>query len=469
MTSWIAAIGRMLRAGPEQTAWAWSDRQSAYNLYDAYYGNHVYLPQSEGGQRENVNATLGNASAADLAGIYNPVAAVVDLYLQVFGGTFKGPNDDPATDTDDDIRAIGAAETVAALDRIYRWSNLTIEKQPLCRYAATDGLCGLRIVARDDPDPARRRVYIKPEHPRAIRDVAVDDRGNVTAIELEYDLTRGIGEAAETITVREVMTKAEIATYRVNNGILQPLDLAAWQAGENSGPNAAYPNALGVVPYVLLRHEYDGGIWGRNAFYRARVPIDRLNALLTHIAIQIHDHVRVTWMVAASGEAPVEFDFSGRKVLYVDTTRSGGTPPAIEALVAKLDLTGARQEAELQLSIIEDMLPELKATQGRYLSGQSGETIAQLRAPARDRLRLARSNYEDALIRASQIALSWGVLLDLWDLGAGSGTREAADRSYQSGAEDFTFNDRPILEGGAASTEGGLPTSASVSTPPASS
>lgn len=449
MSTWLQALGWQVAAGAPQTGWTWDARRAAYARWDAYVDNTIYLPQAAGGFREAINATLGNAAAADLAGLYLPFAAVTELYLHVFGGRFRAPTDDAAEDTPTDIRLSSPhAATLAALAQIVAWSNLTIERQPLCRLAATHGTVGLRIVARDDPAPARRRVYVTPDHPRTIRDVALDDRGNVTAAELEYDVTRGVGEAAETITVRETLDKAQLATSRVAHGRLVPLDLAAWRAGRDTGPNVAIPNALGVVPYVLLRHEYDGGMWGRNAFHRACAPADRLNALLTHLDVQIHDHVRATWLVAANGAAPAEFDFSGRKVLYVNIA-GGAAPPAIEALIAKLDLPGARQQAELHLSLIEDALPELKATAGKYLSGQSGETIAQLRKPAEDKLQLARTNYEDALTRSLEIALSWGVLLGCWDLGTGTGTRAAADAAYQRGFAAFTFNDRPLLRGGA--------------------
>lgn len=379
----------------------------------------------QGGQREHINATLGNASAADLAGLYNPVGAAVDLYLNVFGGAFG---------RDIQVEASNPA-MVAALDQIWKWSNMTIEKQPLCRLAAMHGTVGLRIVARPD------RVYLKVEHPRIIRDKEEDDRGNVTAIQLEYDVTTGLAEAAKTITIREELTKAEIRTYRMQGDIATPYDLQAMQDG---GPLSAYPNALGVVPYVVLRHEHIGEAWGRNAFYRARTPLDRLNALISHIHTQIHRHVRAKWLVAAGGDPPTEFDLTDMTIAYVNT-RGGSSAPVIQPMIAPLNLADAIAEARLAIELIEDLLPELKATQGKFLSGQSGETIAMLRKPAEDRILLARSNYEDALIRAQQIAASWGVLYGLWDLGTGTQSREAADSAYRSGAEDHAFVTRPVF------------------------
>ena len=440
MPNWIAAVARLLRADRAQTSWAWEDRQYAYMLYDAYVNNSIFETTSNGGQREEINRALGNAAAADLAGLYNPTAAVVDLYLHVFAGAFG-----------DEIKALPLGKAgqplISAIEQVWQWSNLTIEKQPLCRLAATHGCVGLRIVARNDLDPARRRVYIKPEHPRVIRDVELDDRGNVEAIQLEYDLTTGLAEDAQTITIREEMDKQEIRTWRMVNGQAVPFDVTTMEA---NGPNAAYENALGVVPYVLLRHEHTGETWGRNAFYRVMGPINHLNSLMTHIEIQVHKHVNGVLFVAASGAPPTTMDLSGLKVAYVDT-RNATTTPFMQWMVANLDLAGAIAQATKQQEYIEDLLPELKATQGRFLAGQSGETISELRKPAEDKVELARTNYEDALKRADQIAVSWGILLELWNVGTGTGSREAADAAYRGGFEDHKFNTRPLL-GGAGAT-----------------
>ena len=417
--NWIDAVGRMMRADPVAMQYAWSDRHLAYDLWDAYYANTVYGRVASGGQREYINADLGNASAADLAGLYNPVAAVVDLYLHVFAGAFGK-----------EITVDAAPPLAAAIDQIWQWSNLTIEKQPLCRLAAMHGTVGLRIVAHDHADKAKRRVYIKPEHPKIIRDAELDDRGNVTAIQLEYDRTSGLADNASTTRIRETITKTEVRLETVTHGIATPRE--------------AYPNALGIVPYVLLRHEHIGETWGRNAFYKVREPLDRLNALMSHVDVQIHRHVRAKWLLAAAGAAPQEFDFGDLSLVYVDTRNSTGTPMA-QPLIANLDLTGAIAQTRLQLESIEDNLPELKATQGSFLSGQSGETIAELRRPAEEKLGLARANYEDALVRAQQIAVSWGILLGLWDVGTGTGDQAAADRAYHGGYEDHAFNVRPLL------------------------
>ena len=58
---------------------------------------------------------------------------------------------------------------------------------------------------------------------------------------------------------------------------------------------------------------------------------------------------------------------------------------------------------------------------------------------------LARTNYEDALVRAQSIAVSWGILMGLWDVGTGTGA-ESAQCAYDEGYEAHRFNDRPIFD-----------------------
>lgn len=448
--SYIASLGRWLRGGQsnyQAVHWLWQERAANYALWDAYFHNTAYERTANGGYRDAINTELGNAAAADLAGLYNPVAQVVGLYASVFAGAFG-----------DEIRieptGAGGQQLIEAINQVWQWSNLTVQKQQLCRIAATHGLCGLRIVARDHEDPARKRVYIKPEHPRIIRDMRLDDRGNVIAIQLEYDLLIGLAEKAETLTIREQLEPERIQTWRMQSNTPVPFDLSAFRAaGEpvdqvgafDNGPGADVPNALGVVPYVALYHELSESEWGLNCFYKARAPIDRLNALECHTDIQVHQHVRATWLLAAAGAAPARFVFDDKTIIYVDTRQATSNPMA-QAMVANLDLQGALAFARQQLDQIEDMLPELKATAGHFLSGQSGETVAELRKPAAEKVGLARTNYEEGLVKAQKIAASWMVLLGIADLGTGTGTREAADQAYREGFEDHRFNRRPLLQ-----------------------
>lgn len=408
-------------------------RRELYDRYQEYFDNTIYNRREDGGSRDTINKSLGRLADADIAGFYNPVSEIVDLYQHVFGGEF-GKTITVETDNPKLITpaSVGGRLVPSPIERIWKWSNIDQQKQILCRTAALTGNCGLRIVVEDDPDITRRRVYIKPEHPRIIRDLDTDARGNITQILFRYDEITGIGDAQKAVTIEELQTKAVFTRWYVQNGM------------RDQTPFEDYVNDLGVVPYVLLAHQPTGGDWGQNAFYRSIVQIDRLNKLVAHINTQIEDHVRVNWFMAISGKAPQKIELDGTNVIYVDTTTSNGTP-LMTPMVAPLSLADAIEEARDLYGQIVEKQPELKAILGQFLSNQSGETVKELRKPAEDKLGLARSNYEDAVNRAEDIGLSLGVLHGMWDIGTGMGTVDAAERAYHDGYEAHRYNTRPLL------------------------
>jgi hypothetical protein len=83
----------------------------------------------------------------------------------------------------------------------------------------------------------------------------------------------------------------------------------------------------------------------------------------------------------------------------------------------------------------------------RLLSGISGETLAQILKPTETAVLRARAMYEDSLVRALQLGLSYGVLYSMWNLGTGMGTPDAAERAYDDGQgpEAFAFEEREAL------------------------
>src|SRR5438128_795462 len=151
MSWWLNYLGKLVTTAPaSESRWEWQERAARYAIWRAYYDNTVYATPQNGGYREYINADLGNARAADLYGAYNPVSNTVDLYQHVFAGSFG-----------EDITIADAPALKEPLERVWKWSNLNIEKKLICENAALFGCVGLRIVVRDHDDPRKKRVYIK--------------------------------------------------------------------------------------------------------------------------------------------------------------------------------------------------------------------------------------------------------------------------------------------------------------------
>jgi hypothetical protein len=408
-------------------------RTDRYAMNRAMLKNTAYRLEASGGFRETILKETFNLDSADdtpLVGAYNPVRTIVDAYQNVFRGTF---GQDIKIDEKVDERDVNPKLTDPKdnpLRNLWKWSLLDTHKSILQEWAANFGTVGLRIVARDNTDPAQRRVSIQLDHPSVIKDFNEDDRGNVTEIELEYQVMSGnIGEKREPVTVHEVLTKERFIKTVDDKNVLD--------ADQQK-------NALGVCPYVLLRHRDDGNEFGRWAYDGSEEIIHWLNWIITNQGESVRAHAWPEWFAAAGGPKPTEFPIGRRKVAYVQQEKDTPTP-IFEPLVPALDQGGALAFWSELITRLHDRQPELVLSSTKVLSGQSGETIAKLQIAGEAAILRARAQYEDALKRALQIGLSQGVLLSLWDIGTGMGSVEQADNAFRTGLEDFAFAERPAL------------------------
>lgn len=435
-----------------------ANRRRVYALNQMYYDNTVYNRLRDKGAIEYVNETLGDLKADDLTGAFNPVERAVELYANnLFNRRFDALIDS-VVNRGITRRERPVNETILdPLSQIAEWSNLDIELTDFGRLTALQGTTGIRVVARVGANYPNdlledRRVYIQFEHPSMIAGVVQDDRGNVTQalteqvrVEGNLDIENVIGAdlGVRSYTYRTLLTKSEFRVTRDN----QPYDdIAKSQTGTYA---QRLPNILQVTPYVLARHRKLGGVWGAWCHFGKEPMINKCNALAAHIDRQIGRHVNVTTVVAAKGEPPKEYDFSGRRLVHIKLTE-GATPPAFTQLVSNLSLADAITKLKTNLGELRDALPELHAVDGDFLSGQSGETVAQLRLPASQRILAVRKLQYDSLKRALKIALSWGVLLGVFrvkmlDKTPVLPTRESCDLAFRSGAFDFEFVDTEAL------------------------
>jgi hypothetical protein len=428
------------------------DRRQVYTLLEAYYHNTIYNREIYRGSLDYVNRELGEAAAKDLAGIFNPIERGTEIYAQnVFAGNFGdeivisdfvGPKNRP--------RKVNE-KIIEPLEQIWDWSNFNSgEKERFPRLGALLGTVGIRVVARVGPefprdDPKRRVVYIQFEHPSIIEDYVKNQQQEVTQIltihhELEGNIDIGDAQTNREVNVyKTLMTEAQFRTLKND----QPYDEVVDQI---DGEFASTPNTLGKVPYVLTFHRKLEGAWGAWWFIGSENPIDRLNSLVAHINRQIIRHVKVKWVVTSKGNPPREYNFSDTSVLFIKLSpESNGNDTQIKPLVADLSLADSISEAKFMLGELRDRMPELKATDGDFLSNTTGQTVAQLRIPAIDRLRVARANYESGLIKAQKLALAYGILLGIWDLGTGNNGIQSVQEAIDQRLLDHKFADRDYL------------------------
>lgn len=420
------------KLGEDQSA-----RQHQYAFNEAMLRNRVYRTTQYGGFRDQIfRETFGIECTTDLRliGAYNAARQIVDAYQNCLRGTlgvgeFRVDETVNNRPTNPALLDEEGKEDASPIVQLWKWSNLDTAKALLQETAANLGTVGLRCVATNDNDENKRRVSIQVDHPGVIFDFDEDDRGNVTAIELQYKATTGpIGEREE-VEVREVLDKDRFVKEINGDNVLEPDQTV---------------NELGVCPYVILRHRDEGKGFGRWAYDGSEDVIHWINLLMVNQGESVMEHAWPQWFAAAGGPKPESFKLGRRKVAYVKM--DADTPaPIFQPLVAPLDQNGTREYWQALIEYLHGRQPELILSSIKALSGQSGETIAKLQIAAEAAIKRARAQYEHALTRILQIGLSEGVRMGLWDLGTGTGDAEAAERAYREGKEDFAFADRPAL------------------------
>jgi hypothetical protein len=413
-------------------------RNAMYKLWWAYFDNTIYNAAEDGGYRDIVNMYLGSAKIGNLAPLFNPVERAVRAYEYVFDGSF-GEEITLAEEIDGEPVN---PKIIEPINQIWKWSNINSWKNELLLRTACLGTSGLRIVYRENK--GEKKIFLIPEHPSIIKFVERDERENITQIVLEYEKVEG--DYYDQDNPRMLHRYVE---YMSREKFWMTRDGSWWnfltQKTVDTKEEATIKNRLGIVPYVLVTQTKIGSDFGVPCFYGKERMIDHLNALTAHINQQIRRHVTATWLIEGGGPKPKKIPMGDQFIWYVQKDANVGSQVSATDLVSKMDLGKAIQQQQELLAELTNAIPEMKATDGAFLSHQSGGTVAQLRLPAEQRILGARTNIEAAFVKAQQIALSLGILYKMWDLGEGWGSREIADKTYALGLENHKFINRSAL------------------------
>ncbi len=406
---------------PRPFDWEWDERKDQYQTWDKLWANTILLPQNLGGMREIIlRDIIGRDTTLTVNGYYSPVETIVAAYQNVFRGVWG--RDIWATTPDND-EFDPESKLYQTLSKVWRWSNLDTSKQVIQHHAALYGTVGLRVVA----SPETKRVRISYDHPGRIVDFDEDDEGNVTAVLLEYDeLAGALGRDRHSVRVREELT-ARMFTREVDGKRVSETE-----------------NALGICPYVIMRHRDIGAEYGVPAFYGSENILHLINWRISRQDRSIDRNGFPRWFGSGAGNAPTEVNLGEDSMVYVKTME-GQPPPALEPLVPNIKQGDNREFWVKLIDLLKGRQPELALGDIEALSGQSGETIAKLLVPAATRVLEARALYEDAFIRGMKIAMGWMSMLSLADIGIGASTQGRAASVIRDDAFAFTFNARSAL------------------------
>lgn len=407
-------------------------REMRYALYWAFYENTAY---------RNVHSwAIGyrqqQALYKYIRGIYNPSYRLGEFWkAHVWGGLLdreagdgkEKPSSIPIVTENEKLRP--------AIAQVWKWSNWQVRKQIACLWGAVLGDVGLVVV----DDTQRGKVRIDLLHPGSLKDVTIDEWGNVKAYEIEekreHPYQKGVWVKYGETATRE----GDAVVYRTTlNGA--PF---AWGDDEEAEWSVPY----GFIPLVMLQHNNVGLPWGWSEVHSGRSKFQEVDDLASKLSDHIRRSVDSGWLFSGmtpprnaprvTGETPTsENPTPGREetpVLYA--------PQGAEAkpLISPLDIASTGNYIQFLLAELERDYPELQMDIWSANGDTSGRALRIARQRVETKVAERRPNYDDALVRAQMMAVSIGGYRGY------EGFSGFSLDSYQKGDLDHNIDERPVF------------------------
>lgn len=387
-----------------------------------------------------------------LQGLRNPTNAVAQFYrATLWPGTIREDDAEsalplimPERTTNDALRA--------AIHGVWRASNWNSLKDDVAYDNANLGEQVLKIVEGKPTKPP----YVQVIQPEFLTDLDVDGRRYLTYIRLDIPISSIDAESLGYRTADQYRTiwRTEIwdkrrSTYRVwvhQEGATTP-------DNELGTPliDTELDQVYGVdfIPFVHMMHERSSASpRGIPATLRAFDKIVYLDVLATSLHQRLNNHntdekVLQSQLTGAMGEPlpPPMLGDAGKVTVNGTTIWSLPSGWTMNNTASLIDFVSHAAEVVTTYESLKNTdLPELAwgliSESGNDVSGKALQY--QLTA-AKARCDQARGMAEDALIRATQMALSVGQAMEV------AGFDAASIGTYDTGALDFWIDDRPIV------------------------
>lgn len=323
--------------------------------------------------------------------------------------------------------------SIAAL---WRSSNWQVNKEIWTRQGSILGDIGLQVV----DDATRGKVYLKVLHPGILKSVTKDPWGNVKSYCIEEqraDPTRQEKTVTYTETAMRDGDDVVYQTYR--NG--SPY---AW-----NGISAEWTEPYGFIPLVLVQHLNVGLDWGWSELHAGQSKFREADDLASKLSDQIRKTVDSPWLLAgvkrpeasptiAGAAASTTKPEPGREevpILYASDPQAKPHP-----MVAPLNIPGVSARIDRILEEIERDYPELQMDIWTASGDASGRALRVARQRVTSKTQMRRAGYDDALMRAQQMAIAIGGHRGY------AGYESFSLDSYAAGQLDHTIGERPVFE-----------------------
>lgn len=319
---------------------------------------------------------LGPRLASSIRPLYLPVGRAVQLDSALVPGGWR--------------LAEQSAALAPAVQRVLVMSKWSTRGVLYNYYGAMLGEVGLKVC----DDRAENEIEIRALSPETFMLFGSDTYDDLTALVLivENRFDRG-----ETFEYAEAITADSIRTFRDG----KPFSFA--------GRGAAYPNLLGFVPLVSVRHIESGAALGDCTFQDIIPLLDEVNKLASDLAELITKHKEPQWAVI--GVEDGDLKRSGDNVWFIPPV--GGDA---KALVAPIDVNGVLSFIREIASNVHAGLAELAYDEMRTQNQIATASIELQLSELKAKIDLIRPNYDAGLAAALRMAGRAGKSMKLLEL-----------------------------------------------------
>jgi hypothetical protein len=403
-------------------------RQTRYEIFWSMYENTVYREIHRWARTYKTKYGLYRY----VRNIYNPAYRLGEFWkTHLWGGsldleTAKGTL--PIITDNDPLRP--------AIAQLWRWSNWHVRKDIATLYGAVMGDVFLQVV----DDVGRGKVYLDVVHPGTVSDVTVDAFGNVKAYKIE-ESRKSPEKSGQSVTYVETAKRGDgqaVTFQTFMNG--KPY---AW-----NGQAAEWEEPYGFIPLVHVKHNDVGMDWGWSELHPARSKMHEMDDVASILSDQIRKTVNVKWLFTGTAKPTSSPSPAGASESTSRPEPGREEEPALYAkgtdvkaipMVAELNIEGTVQHILEILKDLERDYPELKYDALRASGDVSGKALRVARQPAEAKVLQRRALYDDALMRAQQMAVAIGGFRKY------DGFKGFNLDSYERGDLDHQIGERPVF------------------------
>lgn len=395
-------------------AWdTWESRLERYQQYEYYYISKQYSDIN----RLSLLLKEQGRLYVNVRSIYNPVYRMVNLYADKVYPAMIDFNDL----TKGAIPVVGSPQIRDSLKRLFRWSNWNAEKQLYVRTGEKLGDTFIRIV--DDIDS--KRVLLEVLLPQKVQYLKKDSAGNIKEIWITYYLNEDRPTALGTPDLKRVRIREEITPDHV---IIY----------ENDKKVDEWENPFGFVPVVHVKPIDEGFVFGDTRWDISRSLINEINSQ----AALLNDQVRkaiIPYIATIGGKIDGSALTRSNKTMDELINIAVGLGGDVKMIAPQIDIASALKNIESQLNELRENNPELFMYQLADMSlPPSGVALRQFFDLGVNKITGAQGIYDDALIRACQMALTIGGVQGYQDF-------PYTIQSFEAGDLDFTFKTRDVI------------------------